>query len=67
MCLFLFANTPSGAKGSDVIFTLIQIAIENELDPYRYITWVMKTAAEKEMRDEFVQMLLPWNAMIKSC
>ncbi len=35
---FLFANTPGGAKGSAVIFLLIQTAIENKLDSYRYLT-----------------------------
>ena len=37
---FLFANTPSGAKGSAVIFTMIQTAIENGLDPHKYLTWL---------------------------
>lgn len=60
---FLFANTPGGAKGSAVIFTLIQTAIENGLDPYRYLTWVMKTAASLNLKQpEETQQLLPWNA-----
>lgn len=41
---FLFANTPSGAKSSAVIFSLIETAKENGLDPYRYLTWVLQTA-----------------------
>ena len=36
---FLFANTPKGATGSAIMFSLIQTAIENHLDPYRYLTW----------------------------
>lgn len=60
---FLFANTPAGAKGSAVIFTMIQTAIENELDPYRYLTWVMRTAVTLNLRQpEDVRKLLPWNA-----
>lgn len=35
---FLFANTPKGATGSAVMFSLIQTAIENGLDPYKYLT-----------------------------
>ena len=35
---FLFANTPKGATGSAIMFSLIQTAIENSLDPYRYLT-----------------------------
>ena len=60
---FLFANTPSGATSSAVIFSLIQTAIENRLDPYRYLSWLMSTAAKMDLcQIENVQLLLPWNA-----
>ncbi len=60
---FLFANTPSGAKGSAVIFTLIQTSIENKLDPYCYLTWLLSTAADLDLNQPgAVQQLLPWNA-----
>jgi len=60
---FLFSNTPGGAKGSAVIFTLIQTAIENKLDPFRYLTWLMDTAANMNLNQpENIQQLLPWNA-----
>ncbi len=60
---FLFANTPSGAKGSAVIFTLIQTAMENKLDPYRYLTWLLSTATDLDLtKPESVQQLLTWNA-----
>lgn len=55
---FLFANTPSGAKGSAVIFSLIQTALENGLEPWKYLTWLMQTANLPEN----VEALLPWNA-----
>ena len=60
---FLFANTPHGARGSAVIFSIIQTALENGLDPYRYLTWVMHTAPGLDLtNDEAVSKLLPWNA-----
>ena len=60
---FLFANTPSGAKSSAVIFSLIQTAAENELDPFRYLTWLLSSAAEMNLaQPNVVQLLLPWNA-----
>ncbi len=60
---FLFANTPKGAAGSAVIFSLIQTAIENGLDPYRYLTWLMKTANGADLtQTKSVQVLFPWNA-----
>lgn len=60
---FLFANTPKGATGSAVIFSMIQTAIENGLDPYRYLTWLMKAANNADLTDpDMIQKLLPWNA-----
>ena len=60
---FLFANTQKGASGSAVIFSMIQTAIENGLDPYKYLTWLLKTAKDAYLTDEeTIQTLLPWNA-----
>ena len=60
---FLFANTPKGASGSAVMFSLIQTAIENGLDPYNYLTWLLKTAKDADLTDvQVVKKLLPWNA-----
>jgi transposase len=59
---FLFANTPRGATGSAIMFSLIQTAIENGLDPYKYLTWLLKQAKDADLTDaEVVQSLLPWN------
>ena len=60
---FLFANTPSGARSSAILFSMIQTAKENGLDPYRYLTWVLKKAPYLNMSDSSeVDTLLPSNA-----
>ena len=59
---FLFANTPKGATGSAIMFSLIQTAIEHGLDPYKYLTWLLQQAKDADLTDaEVVQSLLPWN------
>ena len=59
---FLFANTPKGATGSAVMFSLIQTAIENRLDSYKYLTWLLRQAKDADLTDDqVVQGLLPWN------
>ena len=61
---FLFANMPKGATGSAVMFSLIQTAIENDLDPYKYLTWLLRKAKDADLTDAgTVQSLLPWNAV----
>lgn len=48
---------------SAVIFSMIQTALENGLDPYRYLTWLMKTASKTDLTsDENLLLMLPWNA-----
>ena len=56
---FLFANTPGGAQGSAVIFSLIQMAIENGLNPWQYLTWLIDSAAKD---DADAEGLFPWAA-----
>lgn len=41
---FLFANTPLGAQSSAVLYSLIETAKENGLDPYRYLVWLLGAA-----------------------
>ena len=63
---FLFANTPSGAKSSAVIFSLIETAKENSLDPYRYLIWVLRTAPGLSASDsDWPAKLLPANAPVE--
>ena len=42
------------------MFSLIQTAIENRLDPYKYLTWLLKTLNNVDLAD--IQTLMPWNA-----
>ena len=57
---WLFANTPAGAQSSAVIYSLIETAKENELDPYRYLLWVLRSAPVLSQADEsWAEKLLP--------
>ena len=59
---FLFANTPQGAQASAVIFSLIETAKENGLDPYRYLLYIFKTAPSLDQSTvNWVTPLLPEN------
>ena len=60
---FLFANTPGGAQSSAVIFSLIETAKENGLDPYRYLVYVLGAApALERAEDNWAERLLPPSA-----
>ena len=60
---FLFANTANGAEGSSIIFSLIETAKENKLDPYRYLTHVLGLAPNLDQSNpDWAEQLLPENA-----
>lgn len=60
---FLFANTPKGADGSSIFFSMIETAKENQLDPYRYLVHVLTMAPIlNEEGENWAEKLLPENA-----
>ena len=60
---WLFANTPGGAQASSVIYSLIETAKENGLDPYRYLLWLLQNAPQlSEAKKAWAEKLLPANA-----
>ena len=57
---WLFANTPAGAQSSAVIYSLIETAKENRLDPYRYLLWVLSHAPGlAQSENEWAEKLTP--------
>ena len=58
---WLFANTPSGAKASATIFSIIETAKENGLEPFEYLRYIFNKAPNL-CEDESIDILLPWNA-----
>jgi hypothetical protein len=56
----LFANTPNGATASAVIFSLIETAKAEGLNPYDYLAYVFRAAPGRDMQDEgSIHSLLP--------
>ena len=60
---FLFANTARGAKASAVMFSLIETAKENGLDPFKYLVYIFTSAPNWDIKNnpERVKLLLPEN------
>ena len=52
--MFAWANSrniaPKSSLGSAFMFSLVQMAIEHGLNPYRCLTWLMKTAKGADLR-----------------
>ena len=51
------------AQASSMIYSLIETAKENGLDPYRYLLWLLQNAPQLSETDEaWAESLLPANA-----
>ena len=60
---FLFMNTPGGAEAGAVIYSIIETAKANGLDPYRYLCYILSTAPRLDRAvPDWVSPLLPANA-----
>ena len=57
---WLFADTPRGARASATIYSLIETAKANGLEPYDYLRRVLQHIAAADTVEKF-EALLPWN------
>ena len=57
---WLFADTPRGARASATVFSLIETAKANGLEPYDYLRHVLEQIAAADTV-ETIEALLPWN------
>ena len=55
---WLFSNTPSGAKSSAIIYSIIETAKENNLKPQRYLEYIFEQIQQNVKSDNSI--LLPW-------
>ena len=57
---WLFCDTPAGANASAVIYSVLQTAKANGLDPYAWLRRVMRDLLAAKTLEE-MEVLLPWN------
>jgi hypothetical protein len=58
---WLFSDTPDGAHASAVIYSLLETAKANGVDPYAWLRRVMRDLPAAKTLDDF-EVLLPWNS-----
>lgn len=63
---WLFSNTPGGARSSAVIYSLVETAKENGLNPLPYLTYLFERLPNINLKDtEALDRLLPWDDAIQ--
>lgn len=59
---WLFSNTPKGADASAIIYSIVETAKENDLNPFPYLEYLFEKLPNIDLKDSFaVELLLPWS------
>ena len=66
---FLFCDTVRGAKSSSIIYSIVETAKENGLNPMKYLTYIFETMPNIAFKKnpELIEDLLPWGTLPKEC
>jgi transposase len=64
---WLFANTPRGAEASATIYSLVETAKENGINPLTYLTYLFEKLPNINWKDpQALDLLLPWSNPIQA-
>lgn len=61
---WLFADTPRGARASATIYSLIETAKANDVEPFAYLHHVLQHIGNARTVED-IEALLPWNTPVK--
>ena len=60
----MFADTPGGATASARLYSLVETAKANGIEPWAYLNHVFEKLPEATSRED-IEALLPWRVEIK--
>lgn len=58
---WLFADSPKGASASAGVYSIIETAKANGLEPYRYLETLFLNMSDWDHSDEELEDLMPWS------
>ena len=65
---WLFSDTQDGANASMTVFSMIETAKANGLDPKKYLNYLLDQRPSFEMTDVELDQLMPWSEpVITAC
>ena len=60
---WLFSDTQDGAEASMKVYTMIETAKANDLDPQRYLSFLLEHRPSAKMSDDELEQLAPWSKL----
>ena len=62
---WLFANTPRGANASATVYSIVETAKENGINPLTYLTHLFEQLPNTKWTDDNLDQLMPWAEQIQ--
>lgn len=62
---WLFSDTQAGADASMLVYTMIEMAKAHNLNPYKYLNYLLESRPSDRMSDSELELLLPWTDEIQ--
>lgn len=63
---WLFSDTPEGAQANTLYLTIVEMAKAYDLDLYKYLNFLFEKRPNKDMSDDELDKLAPWNETVKA-
>ena len=63
---WLFSDTPNGANASALVYSMVETAKANGVNPYHYLSFLLEKFPSSLMTDEELEALAPWNEAVKA-
>ena len=64
---WLVCDTTAGADASMMVYSLLETARANGLNPQKYLEYLLEARPDKNMSDEKLENMAPWNPKVQEC
>ncbi len=64
---WLFCDSTDGANASMMVYSLLETARANGLNPQKYLEYLLEARPNKDMPDEQLEALAPWSTVVREC
>ena len=64
---WLFCDTTDGADASMMVYSLLETARANGLNPQKYLEYLLEARPDKNMSDEELENMAPWSPKVQEC
>ena len=64
---WLFCDTTDGADASMMVYSLLETARANGLNPQKYLEYLLEARPNKNMSDGELENIAPWSPKVQAC